>query len=129
MTLSRNQIYALIIIIVLGAWIMKPYFEGFSIDTTEFVNVGAPRYGLRSDLLKQHWIGNDYMSNNRQIILSDSNADYTMSSYTPDQQGIKGCKKTGCPVNGYDSLDTCYKCNNSKPTPSPVYEVWPHVKN
>jgi hypothetical protein len=127
MSLTTNQIVFLLIIII-GLWVLYPYFEGFDITTTEFVPVGAPRHGLRGDLLKQHWIGQDFRSDYRQVLLSDSNGEMWESDYSPAQQGIQGCGTVPCPVNGYDKMDTCYKCKSSPPVPQ-SYSIWPHVKN
>ena len=128
LTLSMNQLCFLVIIII-GVWILYPYFEGFDVTTSEFVPIGSPRHGLRGDLLKQHWIGQDFMSDYRQILLNDTDGEMWSSNWTPAQQGLKNCGKTGCPqVNGYDKMDTCYRCKTDPPQPQ-TFEVWPHVKN
>ncbi len=69
------------------------------------------------------------MSNYRQILLNESNGEMWQSNYTPAQQGLKHCGKVGCPdVNGYDKMDTCYKCAQPEGKEQ-SYLLWPHVKN
>ncbi len=75
--------------------------EGFDKSGREFVPVGAKRYGLRGDLLKQIDIKKFYGSPDRQILLSDSGGEIWDSSYTPAQQGIKKCKKVKCPSKDF----------------------------
>lgn len=106
-----NNLVFVFIIILLVFWVFKPFTEGFSENTMEFVPLGAQRHDLRSVPLNYRSIDYNYISPNRHFRLNDSNGVMTESSFPP--QG-KNCRKVSCPTNTneFDGLDTCWNCGD-----------------
>ncbi len=128
MKLNKDIVFVFLIIVLLW-WIIKPVSEvAFNPGTYEFVPIGSERYGLRGDKLKRSDISNLYMSPERNIRLSHSTGEMWESEYTPESEGIAGCRKVQCPTNhnGYDSLDTCWKCGNECPQRTKIPYIHPH---
>ncbi len=110
---SNKEIIVIVLLIVIAIWGIYPLlgnFEGFNADSTEFVPVGSERYGLRGDPIRRSSIDNYFISNNRQITLSQAGGEMWESNRSPTAQGFSDCVSVKCPGNKYDSQDTCWQC-------------------
>ena len=114
----------LLFFLIVVLWFMIRPSRGqedpFDPTVTEFVPVGDLRHDLRGFPLKQYSIDRQYMSPNRQILLTQNDGEMWRSDVPPGEQGLRGCEKVSCPAFGdaYDSRDTCWKCQE----PTPVAE-------
>lgn len=91
--------------------------DPFDPTVTEFVPVGDLRHDLRGYPLHAASIDRQYLSPNRQIRLSQTGGEMSISDVPPGDQGLKGCEKVSCPplINSYDSSDTCWHCQEPAP--------------
>lgn len=112
-----EKVIAIILVVILF-WLLFTPVERFDATTAEFVPLGAPRYGLRGDLLHQVPISTYFYPYKRQIRLTDNNNWMYESSIPINREpGSSSCVKTPCPAIGdYDTADTCWSC--PPPTPS-----------
>jgi len=123
----EKKILILVFIIIIIVMLIYPFYENFDSTMTEFVPVGYPRYGLRGDLLKRSNIKKYYINPNRNIRLSHSTGEMWESNKSPPDEHIKNCRKVPCPDNdGYDKLDTCWKCGNECRKSIKIPDIWPH---
>ena len=126
----NKETIIVIIVIILVLWVLYPLFEGFDASGREFVPIGCQRYGLRGEPLRTSDIANTFIRPDRQIRLSNTDGEMWESNYPPSAEGIKNCRKVKCPQNdGYDNLDTCWKCGKNCLEPIKIPDIWPHVKN
>jgi hypothetical protein len=127
-----NKDFVLVFLIIVLLWcIFRSYkqTEAFDGASSEFLPVGADRYGLRGDLLNRSSIDNWYASNNRQIMLNNGEGEMWQANGTPPSFGIKDCRKVKCPINGeYDHQDTCWKCGSDCQDKITIPDMHPHVK-
>ena len=126
----NNDLLLVFLIIILVWFFFKSRTEKFDASTLAFVPVGYDRYGLRGDLLRRSSIDNIYISPNRHIALHAGGGQMWESNTPPPQDGMIGCKKTGCPTNTneYDQRDTCWSCPTQY-RPKPIPDIHPHVPN
>lgn len=129
--MNSGQIIIIILIIILVIWCLYPYFvEPFNANVTEFVPVGYPRHGLRGDLLRTSDISNNFIRPDRHIRLHQSNGEMWESNNSPIDENISNCNMVKCPDNdGYDDLDTCWKCGAKNPILTKIPYIHPHVPN
>lgn len=125
----NKEVVVIFLIVVLALWVMWPFFEGFDASGSEFVPVGADRYGLRGEPLRRSSIEKYFIRPDRRIRLSQSGGEMWEGNNDPASEGMKDCKKVPCPANGYDNIDTCYKCGNPCPDKFVVPYIHPHVPN
>ncbi|QKF94327.1 hypothetical protein QKU48_gp0869 [Fadolivirus algeromassiliense] len=126
----NKEVVALFLLVILAIWVIYPFFENFDVTGTEFVSEGSDRYGLRGDLLRRSSIKKYFIRPDRNIRLSHSTGEMWESNNPPGMEGVKDCVKVPCPSNdGYDGLDTCWKCGNQCREKMPMPDIWPHVKN
>jgi hypothetical protein len=121
---SKNLIALMLVVLVL--WLLvNPSVEAFNEQTNEFVPVGYPRYGLRSDPLRMSPISKYYLSPNRQLRINSTSGLMYESNNAPGMEGIGGCDKKDCPSIGYDGMDTCWRC----PIPNYNIDVKPYDRS
>ena len=124
----NKETIAIVLVILLIIWLIYPFFETFDVTGMEFMPVGTDRYGLRGDLLRRSSIEKYFIRPDRNIRLSQSSGEMWESNNPPALEGIKECKKVPCPANdGYDNLDTCWKCGNECREKMRIPDIWPHV--
>jgi len=109
----NKEVIVIFFLVLLAVWVMYPFLEGFNVDGTEFAPLGAPRYGLRGNTLKQIDIANYYMRPDVRVVLNQAGGELWQSNNDPGDEGIKGCYKVPCPANEYYNQDVCYKCGKS----------------
>jgi len=125
----NKEVVVIFLLIILVIWVVYPFFETFDVTGTEFVAEGGDRYGLRGDLLRRSDIARTFIRPDRNVMLSHSSGEMWESNNTPAQDGLKDCRKVPCPDNdGYDNLDTCWKCGNECRPKMEMPDLWPHVK-
>lgn len=127
----NKGVVVVFLIAVLALWVLYPLFENFDANGSEFVPIGHERYGLRGDLLRRSDIRKNFIRPDRQIRLSHSNGEMWESNYSPENENIHGCQKVDCPMpNGYDNMDTCWKCEGHDRCPKPmaIPDIGLHVK-
>lgn len=126
----NKEVVALFLLVILAIWVIYPFFENFDVTTSEFVPEGADRYGLRGDLLRRSSIKKYFIRPDRNIRLSHSDGEMWESNNPPALEGNKDCVKVACPSNdGYDNLDTCWKCGSQCREKMRIPDIWPHTKN
>jgi hypothetical protein len=125
----NKEVIVIFLLILLALWVIYPFIEGFDAAGGEFLPVGAPKYGLRGDLLRQtSWL-NHFLRPDRRIRISLSGGDMWESNTSPKAQGIKDCKRIACPPTpskGYDNIDQCWQCGTNCRDKLPVPDMWPH---
>jgi hypothetical protein len=125
----NKEIIAIFLLIVLALWVAYPLFEGFDPATTTEVVSGDGKYGLRGELLRKSDPAKWFIRPDRQIRLSAGGGEMWESNKPPGAEGIKGCRNVPCPANGYDNIDTCYKCGSACPDKMVIPDIHPHVPN
>ena len=82
------------------------------LDKTQYTD-----YGLRGEPIQESHIHNNYISDKRNIRLSNSGEVMWESSFAPHEHGMKKCKKVDCAnVLSVDEKDTCWQCDVSQHT-------------
>jgi len=126
------MIVVVILIVVLVMWVIRPLFDKSNKQNMmqmAYVPIGYEQYGLRGELLNVSSIDKYFMLPERQIRLHHSGGEMWASNNSPMSENIKDCNKVPCPANGYDSLDTCYKCGSSHQDKMKIPDLHSHVPN
>jgi len=131
----NKEVILIILVVILLVWLVFPMvFPGselFDVTTSEFVPVGYPRYGLRGEPLRRSSILKYFIRPDRNVRLSHSTGEMWVSNKSPTDEGIKDCRQVPCPLyhDGYDKLDTCWKCGSECRQKMKIPDIWPHVKS
>lgn len=109
-----DQTMTILIVLILIALIFmmgSKMYEGFDSTGTEFVPYGAPRYGLRGDLLHTRDISTNYIPKDRLIKLNHGGG--MMWEADGKITSTEGCDPVPCPSNTgyYGEGDKCVMCN------------------